>query len=112
MIGVNQFARCRRNLCENPEPTKRINALVDSQRVRGNRGAADSVEAVATGDEIAIELLSFSLTLKMNSGTRFEAVETDSLGFKKYRAAGRQARGDQIFNDFVLGVNGDAFAAG
>src|SRR5437879_3250082 len=49
--------------------------------------------------------------LKINCGMRFDAVEADAFSFKEYCAAGSDARGDQILNDFMLRVNGDALTA-
>src|ERR1700693_5709955 len=53
MGGINQFMRNRRRLRQYPEPAERIDPLERLDRRGFDAGAADAVEAVASGDEIA-----------------------------------------------------------
>src|SRR5260370_16798024 len=53
MIRVNQFLRGRWNVGQNPEPTKRVDALEALHRLCRDASPADAVIAVAAGDEIA-----------------------------------------------------------
>src|SRR6202022_2473778 len=57
MVGVDQFVRDRRRLRQDPEPAERIDPLKNLDRRRLHAGAADTVESVATGDEIAGNLV-------------------------------------------------------
>ena len=56
VVGVNQFVVDRRRLRQDAEPAERIDPLEGLDRRRLDAGAADAVEAVAAGDEIAVDL--------------------------------------------------------
>ena len=51
---VGHFVGDRRRAGQHPQPTERIHFLVGAQNVTRNRSAADAVEAVTTGDEVAV----------------------------------------------------------
>ncbi len=53
MIRVNQLVRGRRNVGQNPQPAKWIDALETLHRLVRDALPADAVIAVAAGDEIA-----------------------------------------------------------
>src|ERR1700746_3012600 len=65
--GVDQFLRRWRRLSENAEPPERIISLVDGERVRGNRRAADAVKAVAADDKIAGQFGLLAFVVETNS---------------------------------------------
>ena len=57
VVGVDQLVGRGRRLGQDAEPGERIDALVDScSAPAGIAGAADAVEAVAAGDEVAVQL--------------------------------------------------------
>jgi len=57
MVGIDQLVADRRRIRKNPEPAERIDPLECLDRGRFYAGAADAVEAVAAGDEIAGDLV-------------------------------------------------------
>src|ERR1700688_3954111 len=57
VVRVDQFVADWRRLRQDPEPAERIDPLEGLDRRRLYAGAADAVEAVATGDEIASNLM-------------------------------------------------------
>jgi hypothetical protein len=71
------------------------------------------VEAVASGDEVALKLSRRSFFAKLNRRHgAIEIVHADILGLENDLTAGGDARGDQILDDFMLSVNCDGLAAG
>ena len=84
MIGVDQFLRRWRRLGENAQPSEGIIPLVNRERARRNRRAADAVKAVAAGDEITDQLGLLAFILEKNARPRrLEIVHADVFGFKK-----------------------------
>jgi len=70
------------------------------------------VEAVASGDEIAVKLGHRSILAKLNRRRgAIEIVDADVLGLENDLPASGEARGDQILDDFVLSVNRDGLSA-
>src|SRR6202050_2492786 len=57
MVSVDKLLRRRRGLGENAEPAERGSPLEYGESACRDGGAAHAVEPVATGDEIAKELL-------------------------------------------------------
>ena len=57
VVGVDELVHRRRDLREDPEPAERVLALERAQHAGGDALAADAVEAVAAGDEVALELV-------------------------------------------------------
>jgi hypothetical protein len=71
------------------------------------------VEAVAAGNEIALQLFGESVRAEMNRGRcALQMMYADFLCFKNNRAVPSQPGRDQIFDYFMLRVDGDALAAG
>jgi hypothetical protein len=71
------------------------------------------VEAVATGNEIALQLFGDSVCAEMNRGQcALQMMYADFLCFKNNRAVPSQSGRDQVFDYFMLRVDGDALAAG
>ena len=60
-VGIDQLVIRRRRLRQNAEPAERIIALEHAEHAVGNARPADAVEAVAAGDEVAIDLLRAAL---------------------------------------------------
>src|SRR5262249_32376338 len=56
LVGdVDQLVRYRRRVGKHAQPAERIVLFVDAQLLGRNAGAADAVEAVAAGDEVALQ---------------------------------------------------------
>src|ERR1700722_1006100 len=112
VVAINQFIRSRRYLRQNSEPAKRIFTLVNFQRRSRQRRPADSMKAVATRNEIALERLRHTAALKLNlrlrdCAARVTIVNADRLGLENNLPAGRNPRRDEILDHLVLRVNRD-----
>ncbi len=83
-----------------------------AQGIRWNRGTADSVEAIAAGDEITFQRSRLACMLELDLGPSLQVVNADGFRLEKRRHAGSESRGNQILDHFMLRVNGDRFAAG
>ncbi len=71
------------------------------------------MEAVAAGDEVALELPWLALVLEADPGAvAVEVVDGDAGGLEEQRRAAREARLDQILDDLGLAVDDDRAAAG
>src|SRR5260221_13760942 len=70
------------------------------------------MEAVAAGDEIAVEHFRCAGAYKMDRRSVLGTVETYVLRFEHHRAARRNARRDQVLQHLVLGVERDRLAPG
>src|SRR5262249_34396709 len=57
VVGIDQLVTDRRRVREDAEPAERIDPLELLDRGRLDAGAADAVEAVAAGDEVAENLV-------------------------------------------------------
>ena len=78
-----------------------------------NRRAVDAVKSVAAGDDVAGELVLDAVLPKTDARrVRVEVVDAHVIDLEVQRAAGRQARLDEIVDDLVLTVDGDRAAAG
>jgi hypothetical protein len=112
VIGVDDLVRGGWDASEDTEPGEGIETLVDAQHAGGNGGTTDAVKAVATSDKVAGEFLDFSGMLETNLGMAVQIMNTERFGFEEDFSTGVEAGGDEIFDDFVLGVDSDGFAAG
>ncbi|MDT4885343.1 hypothetical protein FQZ97_1215680 [compost metagenome] len=63
MVGVDQLVVDRWSIGQQPEPAERIDALVLAQHASRNALARDAVEAVATGDVVAVDALQLAILL-------------------------------------------------
>ena len=92
------------------QPNGKI-AVVDRERILRDGGAADAVEAVAAGDDVAFERLVPALVLEMDRRPlAVEAVDVRRLGLEQDRAAARQPRRDQILHHLLLAIDRDDLA--
>ncbi len=111
MIGVDQLLGGRRRFGEDAEPREGIDSLEDGERIERNGGAGDPVEAVATGDEVAVEFMLLTVLAVANARPdAVDAVEARGFGLKQNLAAGGEAGGNQILDHLLLGVDGDGAA--
>src|SRR5258707_4057512 len=111
MIRVNQFVRNRRNVGQNTEPAKRIDALEALHRLWRDAAPADAVIAVAAGDEVAGECMCAPALGVAYRGMRaVEAFDTHVLRLEYQSAARRDAGLHEILGDFGLTVDRDGIA--
>jgi hypothetical protein len=68
MVVVGQFVRDRRRLRQDAEPAERIDPFEGLDRRRLDAGAADAVEPVAAGNEVAGDLVAGAVLVKGNAG--------------------------------------------
>src|SRR5262249_59806001 len=97
---------------EDAEPAERISPLEAPKGAFRNTRPAHAVGAVAAADEMGSDVGRFSGFLA-KADARFrtgEIVNADVLDLEQNLAAGIEARGDQIFDDLLLAVDGDVLA--
>ena len=68
MEAVDQLVVGRRRLRDDAEPAERIDPVVFRKRAGRKARPADAVEAVAAGDDVAIDLLRFAAVLPLSNG--------------------------------------------
>ena len=113
MEAVDQLRARGRGLREDPEPRKRIDALVKAQHRRRHGWPADPVEPVAAGDEITGNGVVVAVVPVADGRLRrVDVVHADVLRHKRQRTAVALARGNQIPDDLALPVHRDRAAAG
>src|SRR6202041_925949 len=94
--------------CQNAEPGERKNPFIDNQGIFYAR-ATDSVKTVAARDEITKHLRRLAVVVK--SYLRccgIEFVNGDTLSFKENFSVCSKTCRDEIFHNFLLGVDRDA----
>src|SRR5207253_5536820 len=89
------------------EPAERILALERREHARGDRVAADAVEAVAAGDRVALEL---AVAEAQPRPLALDLVDADVLDLEVERQSGVEPRGDQVLHDLGLAVDDDRAA--
>jgi len=117
VVCVDEFVGGRRSLGEDAKPAERIVAFVGGKNALRDGGAGDAVEAVAAGDEVTVEAFSGAIEVEGDVGIcGVDGVELDVGGFEEKRMIGgdtfSQMGGDEVLDDFMLGVDGDALAVG
>ena len=70
VMRVDEFRRVQRSFHQNAEPAERIRSRELMTRSRGNRRSAYAMVAVATGDEVAVELATPVVVLKTHERLR------------------------------------------
>src|SRR5262247_2072653 len=111
MQAVYEFLRRRRRISQNAQPGERIDTLVDADVALGDRWPADAMKPVATGDEIASNLAGFIVLGELYLWLlRIHVAHAHVDDFKQQRPARAHACCNEIFDDLVLAVNGNASA--
>src|SRR6266851_1376760 len=111
MIRVNQFLRRRWNVGQNPEPTKRVDALEALHRLCRDASPAHTMIAVAAGDEIAGECMCAPAQRIAYRGMRaVKAFDAHIVCLEYQSRACRNAGLHEILGDFGLTVNRDSVA--
>src|SRR5262245_52985094 len=109
MQAVYEFRRRRRRISQNTQPGERIDTLIDANVALGNRWPADAMKPVATGDEITSNLAGFIVLGELYLWVlRIHVAHAHVGNFKQQRCARAHARRNEIFDDLVLPVNGNA----
>ena len=113
VTGVNQLFRGWLDLGENSEPCERVDAVELGEHAGRDRRPAYAVKAVASGDEIALQLDGLAAGPKADRGRRaIETVYAHVFSGEKNPSARGQPRVGQVFDDFVLPIDGDRLSAG
>jgi hypothetical protein len=111
VVGVDQLVGRRRHLGQDGQPGERVLlGELPAPRQRDDL-AADAVEAVAAGHEVAVQLVLGPRVGEADDrgigrdalGTHVGHLETDG-------AAGLEARRDQVLHDLLVAVDGDALS--
>ena len=68
MAGVDQFVAGRRGLGEDAEPGEGVDALEDAHRRGRHGGAADAVEPVGAGDDVALQDVIGAIVAEVDAG--------------------------------------------
>src|SRR5262249_26155650 len=111
VVGIDQLMLRRRRFGENPDPAERIFAVIGAKRGRRNARPANPMKAVGAADEIAGELDISPLVAEANfRGAAGDVVDTHVVRLEQNCAAVGKSTRDQIFYDFLLAVDGHAFA--
>ncbi|MCY1179391.1 hypothetical protein D9M73_197880 [compost metagenome] len=98
---------------QDPEPAEGIDPFEDFQAVGGNRLSRHTVEAVATGDVVAIESIRLAVLLKSDKRfIGFHAVGNDVAGLVNRLRAHLPTSGHQVTGDLGLAVDHHRLAAG
>ena len=104
------FARGR-GLSEDPEPCERIDAFVGGVRPVREGRARHAMRSVASGDEVAVNGVDSAIF--HDSKIRLavdEIVQRDGAALEPQIAAVAETTRDEIFDDFLLAVDGDGFS--
>ena len=113
VMGVDQLVVRRRDRGEDAEPAERVLARERPQDARRDARPADAVEAVAAGDDVALELVLPALVREQDTRPlRLEVLDADVVHLEEQRAPGLEPRRDQILDDLGLAVDVDRLAAG
>src|SRR5208283_121578 len=110
VIRVNQFVRGGRHASEDSEPCEGILPFVELNLIGGHGRAADPVEAVAAGDEIASDFVFRALVHIMNFRLGVQIGDAHGLGFETNWPIAAESRGDQVLHHFLLSVDGDGLS--
>src|SRR5580692_8430301 len=95
MIGVDQFVGRRASFGENTQPCEWVDAIVHSQYAGRDTRAAYSVEAVASRDEVARQLIEVAVDAVANLRRgSIEVVDADIAGLENNLTVGSKARRD------------------
>src|SRR4051812_29787515 len=113
VVGVDQLLRRRRDLGEDPEPGEGIDTVELGEHAGRDRLARHAVEAVAAGDDVALERLRLALVCERDARrVAVDALEAEVGDLEADVAARLEAAGDEVLDDLLLAVDGDRPPAG
>ena len=99
----------RRGARQDAEPAERVHLLELAQDRGRDRPARDAVEAVAAGDEVAVQPQRLAAVAAGDDGMRgLEVVQRDVLGLVQHGGAAAVGGGHQVFLDAGLAVGHEA----
>ncbi|MND73749.1 hypothetical protein D3C80_653330 [compost metagenome] len=111
MAGVDQFVVDRWGIGQDPEPAEGVDPFEDFQALGRNRLPRHAMEAVATGDIVAIESPGLTIFLKSDKGfIGFHTVWNDVGCLVNRLRAGLPTGGHQVPGDLGLAVDHHGFA--
>jgi hypothetical protein len=109
--GVDELIGARRRLGEDPQPAEGIDELVVGNDPVGDRGAAYAVEAIAAGDEVALQLSRRAAVFVCDARPLAVDVMDRYVGDVEVdRYAAVEQGGDLVLDDLLLTVDGDLSA--
>src|SRR5580658_1262569 len=112
VVRIDQLPGCRRRSGENAQPAKSVDLLVTTERRGGNGGAAKPMGTVASTDEIADNLQgAFGMLKSEARRLSLNIMDFDLAGIEEYLCASLDPGANQILDEFVLAIHGDAAAA-
>src|SRR5271167_2312318 len=113
VAGVNQLFRGRLDLGEYSQPCERVDAIEFGKHAGRDRRPAYAMKAVASGNEIALQLDGLAASMKPDRGRRaLETAYAHVLSGKENPSARGEARVGQIFDDLVLPIDRDRLSVG
>ena len=111
VVRVDELVVRRRHRGQDSEPAERILARERAQDARRDRRAADAVEPVAAGDDVAFEHLPLTLVgVQDTRSLRLDLLHPDVVHLEQERSSGAEPRLDQVLHDLRLPVDGDRLA--
>jgi hypothetical protein len=112
MPGVNELLGGRWRLDEHAQPANLELTLITLHRAGGNRRAADSMEAIAAGNKVAVDFRGLAIMCECHTRLiRGDVQELHILRFKNNFSSSLVSRVNQIAQHLMLGVDGDRSAA-
>ena len=106
MVRIDKFLGDGRHVREDPEPAEGIDTFVLCDLVLGNAGARGAMIAVATGDEIALDLVPLAMVRVANARpAAVEIADGDVLRFPDEAAARGATRIGQVLLDLGLPID-------
>jgi hypothetical protein len=111
VIGIDQFIGDRRLVDQDAQPAKRVDAFVTPENILRDALAANAMEAVAAGNEVALDLLYRSaMAVAHAAAVRLVLVQADIGRLVHRLPAGRGAPIHQVARDLGLAVDHHALA--
>ncbi len=111
VIGVDQFFRRGRRFCQDAEPPEWILTVVDGQSVWRDTWLADAVGPITPGDEVTVDFAGLACMLVVDFWLAArEAFDANVVSLEQDLTAGCEPSLNEIFDHFVLTVNGNRFS--
>src|SRR6516164_5393800 len=111
MVGIDELLGRGRGFGKDAQPGEGIEPLIDCQNAVGDARTADAVEAVASGDKIAFDLVWLTVfrVLDRRPGF-FNSLDAQVADLEQNLTVDFEAGLDEVLDDLVLSVHGDGAA--